>query len=229
MPIARAAGLSLCVACATLAACATDLGSEPPAGVSLAGTWRLDPAASDDPQKLLQRMREEAERIINRARNYSPPPDARGREQTGQSEADYANALFGPSGARLDPLQRSPMAHTIMRSVERGDFLSIRQGPGEFDLDYGGTRRSFTPGAHSVVSAEDGVGDQTSGWKGHAYLIVVKEQYGSTVTEEYSLSADGSTLIDKLHVSAAELPAVALTRIYRPTHESAPQLAPISD
>jgi hypothetical protein len=229
MPTARAAGLWLC-ACAMLAGCATDLGSEPPAGVSLAGTWRLDPAASDDPQKLLQHMREEAQQIINRARNYSPPPDMRGRQQTqGQSEADYANALFGPPGARVDPLQRSPMAHTIMRSVERGDFLTIRQGPGEFDLDYGGTRRSFTPGAHSVVSAEDGVGDQTTGWKGHAYLIVVKEQYGSTVTEEYSLSGDGSTLIDKLHVSAAELPAVSLTRIYRRSHESAPQLAPISD
>jgi hypothetical protein len=106
--------------------------------------------------------------------------------------------------------------------------VTIRQGPDEFAIDYGTVRRSFTPGQRSVVSAEGGVGDQTSGWDGRAYVVIVKEQYGSTVKEEYSLAADGA-LVDKLHVGAAELPAVDLTRVYRPTHDKTPPLTPSND
>ena len=121
------------------------------------------------------------------------------------------------------------MAHLIMNSVAHGDFLTVRQSPGEFVLDYGTSRRSFTPGQHSVVSTESGVGDQTSGWKGHEYVIEVKAQNGPTVTEEYGLSPDGKQLLVKLHIGSAELPAVSLTRVYRPTDESAPHQLPTSD
>jgi len=113
--------------------------------------------------------------------------------------------------------------------VARGDFLSVRQGPGEFVLDYGGSRRTFTPGQHSVVSAEGGVGDQTSGWKGRNYVIEVRAQNGPLVTEEYGLSPDGKELLAKLHIGSGELPAVSLTRVYRPTDESAPHQLPIND
>lgn len=234
MHIDRAAGLSLlCVAVTVLGGCATGMSADAPPGVSLAGSWKLDPAASDDPQKLLDHMREEAYKIISRQATqqaYAPPPGARGAgrgqgQQGASSEDDYALST-GPHG---DPLQRSPMAHIIMTAVERGEFLTIRQGADEFVLDYGGTRRSYTPGQHSVVSAEAGVGDQTSGWSGHSYVIVVKEQYGSTVTDEFSLNADGSALMEKLQVGAAELPAVTLLRVYRPTHEGTPRLTPNTD
>jgi hypothetical protein len=234
MRIARAAGLSvLCVAGTTLGGCATSMAIEPAAGVSLAGAWKLDPAASDDPQKILDHMREEAYKIISRgpATTYARPGARRGNTQDQASQSNDQDYLLapGPGGQRPDPLQRSPMAHTIMTSAERGEFLTIRQGPGEFVLDYGNTRRSFTPGGHSVVSAEGGVGDQTSGWSGRSYTIVVKEQYGSTVTEEYSLSPDGGQLVEKLHISSAELSGVTLTRVYLPTHESAPRVTPNTD
>ena len=235
MHITRAAGLSvLCIAGATLGGCATSMAVEPPPGFSLAGAWKLDPAASDDPQKILDRMREEAYKIISRGPtpSYGPPPGARRgntQDQVSQSnDQDYLLAP-GPGGQRPDPLQRSPMAHTIMTAVERGEFLTIRQGPGEFVLDYGSTRRSFTPGGHSVVSAEGGVGDQSSGWDGRSYTIVVKEQYGSTVTEQYSLSPDGGQLVEKLHISSAELSGVTLMRVYTPTHDSAPRVTPNTD
>ena len=121
------------------------------------------------------------------------------------------------------------MAHIIMNSVARGDFLTVRQGAGEFVLDYGTSRRTFTPGQHSVVSAEGGVGDQTSGWKGREYVIEVKGQQAPVVTEEYGLSSDGKELVAKLHISSGELPAVSMTRVYRPTNESAPQQLPTND
>jgi hypothetical protein len=121
------------------------------------------------------------------------------------------------------------MAHVIMTCIERGDLLTIRQRPGEFVLDYGTSVRSFTPGAHSVVSAEGGVGDQVSGWAGRAYFIKVKAQLGPEVTEEFSLSADGKQLLYKLHIGSEELPAVTLTRVYVPTNEVAPRLSPNND
>src|SRR5262249_61261913 len=109
-------------------------------------------------------------------------------------------------GPHFDPLKYSPMAHIIMNSVARGDFLTVHQSPGEFVLDYGGSRRTFTPGQHSVVSAEGGVGDQTSGWKGREYVIEVRGQQAPVVTEEYGLSPDGRELVEKLHISSPALP-----------------------
>ena len=135
----------------------------------------------------------------------------------------------GPGGQRPDPLLRSPMAHVILTSVARGDFLTVRQSPGEMVFDYATSTRSFTPGAHSVVSAEGGVGDQTSGWKGREYVIEIKAQLGPDVTERYGLSADGRQLVDTLHVGAGELPAVNLRRVYNLTNETAPQQLPSND
>jgi hypothetical protein len=245
MPIACAARLgsrarSLTLLAASIAAglglggCAgSRLSTEPAAGVSLAGPWKLDHAASDDPQKLLATMRAQAIKIITRhqAAMASAPPPMRG----GRPDPDYIppeeDPLFapGPDGRRPDPLKRSPMAQVIMQTAARGDFLTVRQSPDELTFDYGTSRRSFTPGAHSVVSTETGVGDQISGWKSGEYVIEIKGQLGPNVTESYGLSPDKHELIDKLHISAGELPAVSLTRIYRSTTEIAPQQLPSTD
>jgi hypothetical protein len=235
----RAAAVVLAAAAAALAGCAAHMAAEPPAGASLAGTWKLDPAASDDPQKVLDKMRAEAFKILARqyAQAQAPAPVARPGKRGGTGGAAGSQDAEevapppppGPDGRRPDPLRRSPMAHVIEAAVDRGDFLTVQQGPGEFVLDYGTSQRSFTPGAHSVVSAESGVGDQTSGWKGRAYVIRVRAQVGPDVTEEYALSADGRQLIEKLHVGSGELPAVDLTRVYRPTTEAAPRHLPEND
>jgi len=243
MPTVRAAGWLACAAAAVLGGCAgARLSAEPPAGMSLAGAWKLDHAASDDPQKALEQMRAQALKIISRrqqqlaAQAAAPvrPGTRGGAGQAGQQEPeaadeDLALSTPGPNGRRPDPLQRSPMAHVILETMARGDFLTVRQSPEELVLDYGTSRRSFTPGARSVVSTETGVGDQISGWKGHEYVIEVKGQLGPEVTERYALSSDGHELIEKLHIGAGELPAVNLTRIYRPTTEIAPQQLPRTD
>jgi hypothetical protein len=149
--------------------------------------------------------------------------------QSTDPAAEAAYTQLAPGAPHGDPLRHSPMAHLIMNSVAHGDFLTVRQSPGEFVLDYGTSRRSFTPGQHSVVSTESGVGDQTSGWKGHEYVIEVKAQQGPLVTEEYGLSPDGKQLVAKLHIASAELPAVSMRRVYNPTNESAPHPLPTSD
>lgn len=240
MPIVRVAGV-LVGAAAALTACASQLAAEPPPGVSLAGAWKIDHSAGDDPQKVLDQMRAEAYKIMaQRQPQPAPPPPRPGprggsgggpttQTQDQSAVEDFTPVTTGPGGHRPDPLKRSPMAHVIMDSAARGDFLTIRQGPDRFVLDYGTSQRSFTPGGHSVVSAEGGVGDQSSGWKGHSYVIHVKAQLGPDVTEEYSLSPDGKQLLAKLHIAAEELPAVTLTRVYNPTREAAPTQLPNND
>jgi hypothetical protein len=224
MQMARARTLLLCAAAATvLGGCfSSGVSPETPPGVSLAGTWKLDAAASDNPQKTLNQMRAEALKIISRnaanaqARGGTAPPGA---------EADDPATAHGP---RRDPLQHSPMAHIIQAMMARGDYLTVRQTPEQLVFDYGTLRRSFTPGAHSVVSVESGVGDQTSGWHGSEYVILVKAQLGPEVEERYSVSPDRRHLIEKLHIASYELPAVSLKLVYDATSDSAPR-QPTSD
>jgi hypothetical protein len=236
MPIVRAGGVLLCAAAATtLAGCVgSTLSPDAPAGVNLAGAWKLNRTASDDPQKVLERMRAEAFRRMGRRVTAAARPESRGGTRTSQAdeaplEEDPAAVRAAHGAAHLDPLRRSPMAHVLLTSVARGDFLTVRQGPGRFALDYGTSQRSFTPGARSVVSAESGVADQTSGWKGREYVINVRGQLGPDVTERYGLSADGKHLVAKLHIATEELSAVDLTRVYDPSNETAPRPLPTND
>ena len=223
-----AAGWVLCVAAgAALCGCAGERESpDAPPSVSLAGNWKLDHAASDDPEKILAKMRAQAFHLMGQ-RPAEPRPGMRGANDVPPpGQEDYSPDAHGH---RPDPLVRSPMARIIVAAVARGDFLTVRQAPGEFELDYGGVRRSFTPGQRSVVSTVDGgVGDQTSGWKGSEYVILMRSQMGPEVTESYHLSKDGR-LVDKLHIGSAELSAVELTRIYDPSTEAAPRQVPVND
>ncbi len=219
----RARTLLLCAAAATLlGGCWTSrVSPESSPGVSLAGTWKLDAAASDDPQKTLDQMRAEALKIINR---NAANAQARGGTAPG-AEADDPAPAHGP---RRDPLQHSPMAHIIQDLMARGDTLIVRQTPGQLSFDYGTVRRSFTPGAHSVVSVEGGVGDQTSGWHGDEYLILVKAQNGPEVEERYSVSPDRAHLTEKFRMYPYELPGVSLKRVYDAASENTPR-RPTSD
>lgn len=236
-----AALLSACVTVAvTLAACSDALKAENPAGVMLAGNWKLDHAASDDPQPLIAKMRAEAQKILRRqaaqaaAMEALPPRGAGGRGGGAQVPDVDTTALGnepggGPHGPRPDPLQHSPMMHVLSQVIARGEYLTVRQTSDELSLDFGTTQRSYTPGGRSVVSAEMGVADQTSGWHGREYVINIKPQVGSNVLERLSLSPDGTQLIDKVHIGAGELPAVDLTRVYRRTTETAPRVVPSTD
>jgi hypothetical protein len=239
MPTARATGLLICAAAAALTACASSrFDAEPPAGFSLAGAWKLDHTASDDPQKTLALMRTEATKLIRRrmaqydaaqdnprTAGRTPPPD----DIDAAGPPGAAGAPGGAGGPQFDPLRRSPMAHIILAMIARGDFLTIKQSPTEMVFDYGTSRRSFTPGGLSVVSADNGVADQRSGWKGKEYIVTVRSQMNPTVEETYSLAADGKQLIEQLEISSGELPSVHLKRVYLPTGEAAPRQLPTGD
>lgn len=234
-------------AAAVLAGCAGGPKAEAPAGVSLAGSWRLNHSLSDDPQRVIAKMQAQALKIISRASAgmddvpRGGPAGAVGRGDrggAGDAQAPDANPALtpdepAPGGGRVthrpDPLRYSPMMNALKAVLARGDFLTVRQSSEELVFDYGTTARTFTPGAHSVVSAQMGVADQTSGWEGREYAIYIKAQLGPNIVDRYALSPDGKVLTEKLRIGPAELPAVALIRVYERTTETAPRAPPTND
>ena len=208
--------------------------SKPPP--NLQGVWRLNRTASEDPQKIIDRLRAEADKKIRRALNAPPPSlgdsNPRRRGQGGGAGAqptpdDLQTEL--PPGPGMDPLRNSPTMHELRNILQRSDYLTIKQSPDQISFDYGTTVRSYSPGERSVVSSENGVADQTSGWDDRKYKINIKPQLGPRVVEEYSLSPDGKQLTVKSSIGPFELSKVELTRVYDATGEAVPNSAPSND
>jgi hypothetical protein len=132
-------------------------------------------------------------------------------------------------GPVAQELAYNPGMKALQEFLHHGDYLTVRQEPDHFVLDYGTSGRTFTPGAHSVISAETGVADQTTGWKSGNFVINVRPQVGPAITETYGLSDDKKHLVVKLHVNATDLPAIDLKQVYAHTDESLPRSMPTND
>ena len=242
---------ALLLGVATLVGCiGTRLSPETPKGVELQGVWRLNRAASDDPQKVIDKLKAEALKRIRRAMNAPPPLDQSGQQPgrrrgpggsggsggsggpvgnagvTDQPTQDELQAQMAPGG---DPLRNSPTMHELRTILQRSDYLTIRQSPDQVGFDYGTTARSYTPGAHSVVSSENGVADQSAGWSGKQFVVNVKPQLGPQVFEQYELSPDGKQLIVTSRIGPFELSRVILKRVYDATGAAVPNSRPSTD
>lgn len=221
---------------------ASRLKAESQADVHIAGIWKLDRAASDDPQKIITALRAEAEKKIRRALNAAPPPtvygngseqgQGQGRRRGGGGNSSEPEDLMpqglGPAFGG-DPLRNSPTMHALRDVLNRGDYLTIRQSPDQVSFDYGNFSRSYTPGGRSVVSSETGVADQTSGWDAKQYVINIRPQLGPALLEEYGLSPDGKHLIVKIQIGPFELQKVNLTRVYDAATAVVPNTGPSID
>lgn len=216
------------------------LAAENPTGPTLQGVWKLNRAASDDPQEIIDRLHAEAEKKIRRAMAAAqvPTPEdgglgqSRGRGRRGgvdsgeQASEDLALQAHGPG---MDPLRNSPTMHALRDILQRSDYLTIRQSEEQVSFDYGSTVRSYTPGSRSVVSSENGVADQTSGWDGKEYVIHIRPQIGPVIVEEYGVSPDGKHLVVKIHIGPFELSKVNLTRTYDSTGAVVPNSGPSNE
>jgi len=216
----------------------TRLSPETPKGVQLQGVWRLNRAASDDPQKVIDRLKAEALKKVRRAMNAPPPSSMGGPGQqrrrgpvgnAGVTDQPTPEELQAQQGPGMDPLRNSPTMHELRAILQRSDYLTIRQSPDQVGFDYGTTVRSYTPGAHSVVSSENGVADQAAGWNGKQFVINIKPQLGPQVVEEYELSPDGKQLIVKSHIGPFELSKVNFMRVYDATGAVVPNSRPSND
>ena len=246
MLMLRAPKSLLCVALLVMVTLTGCFGSglKPDSGQAprLQGVWRLNRAASQDPQKIIDRLQAEARKKLQRAMN-APQPSlgdsgsgrggrGRGGGMGGQQPSPddlQAEPPPGPIGPGMDPLRNSPTMHELRAVLQRSDFLTIKQSTEQISFDFGTTVRSYTPGDHSVVSSENGVADQTSGWSDKKYEIHIKPQLGPRVEEEYSLSPDGKHLMVKSTIGPFELSKVELTRVYDATGQVVPNSAPSND
>jgi hypothetical protein len=205
------------------------LAPETPGGVNLAGTWKLNRAASDDPQAMIAKIQSDLMRRMRRGprdeiddalstendpvENGGPPSSTRGRRGGGQQGAG-AGTQSGPGGGgRREYIPHSIYAEALGNMLT-SDALTIEQSPTRVALIRDGSRRSFTPGGESVVSVPEGVADQHSGWKGREYVIEVKPQVGARVIERYGLSQDNHQLVEKVTATEEGLPKLEFTRVY---------------
>ena len=241
----RAPRSFLCVALFVLAALTGCLGTHlAPDGANtpqLQGVWRFNRTASDDPQKIIDKLKAEAEKKMRRAMNAPPPSFGDNGQQRGRGRGG-GGAGTGPSpddiqaepppqapGPGVDPLRNSPTMHELRAILQRSDYLTIKQSQDHISFDYATTIRSYTPGDHSVVSSENGVADENSGWDDKKYKINIKPQLGPRVVEEYSLSPDHKQLTVKSTIGPFELSKVELTRVYDATGEVVLKSAPSND
>jgi hypothetical protein len=191
-----------------LGACATtsQYGETAPPGVSIAGTWKLNPGHSSDEHQALQQLRKRGEQ---HTRGDSPQPySARG---------EFDRDAVPPLPQYRPPVDLSLQAATL----HGGEWLHIEMRGGEVIIDNGAETHSFTPGAKSVVSVTTGVADQSSGWKGKEFWIEVRPQVGPRIIERFRLSDDGMHLIESISIDhEGRVPKLDLTRVYDPAGDA---------
>lgn len=188
---------------------AGSLSPDAPGRVDLTGTWRLDRALSDDPEKIYARI------LQQRAARYAELVGESAHAQGGQAGAPDADSPQSPEmQAAAASSHLNPYDMGVFGTIPRGDVLSIRQSPSEMYISDGTSDRAFTPGAKSVVSVPEGVADQHSGWKSGAYVIDVRAQAGPETIERYRLSKDGQQLLAEIESHGGNMPTMNIKRVY---------------
>jgi len=221
------------IVCTLLSACsgAGGLSADAPAGVNLAGTWKLNRALSDDPEKLYEKLRQQREiRNGEQPRPIAQRGDPRARRTDGGAYPleDPNNPQSIEFQAAANRSQLNPYDMGVFGTIPRGDIVTIRQKADEMYIFDGMVDRSFTPGAQSVVSVPEGVADQHTGWKSKQYVIDVKAQAGPETIERYQLSADGKQLLAEIQSHGGNMPTIHIKRVYERVTDK-PNIAPSND
>lgn len=196
MPSFRATAVSVCftalAATALLGGCASSrLSSQAPAGVHLAGDWKLDGARSDDLGRAIAQLRahdrklaHERRREAARAAEAQEGPEGGRREGAGpdQGSGEAFNIGPGPQVSASDEL---------IANVPQGSYLRIAVGPDSFTVTSGDSSTRYTPGLPTDISAQQGDAQQIAGWRGADFVIDTRPQWGPRIIQSYGLTKDG--------------------------------------
>jgi hypothetical protein len=230
---ALALGFTALATAAVLTGCAASrLSPQAPAGVALAGDWKLDPARSDHLGRAVAELsaqarkhardlrRKLAARMEQEQEQDQEGGGARGR----RGEADEGQSSAATAGAAAIGLgPRVSAADELMASVPQGDYLRISAGAGAFTVTSGASAEQYTPGLESDVSAQQGDARQISGWKGTDYVIDTQPQWGPEIVQTYGLTKEGRLRLT-VQLTGAGI-RFLFTRVYDRTTR-APALAP---
>ena len=230
--LVRAATL---IAAAILTGCAGEphLSSQLPAGVRLAGDWKLDPGHSDDLGTAVQQLH--AQQAKQRHETAQAPQQQgpggyhghRGGQQGGedgqQGQGEGGAEGGGEQGVGFGGSVRASAVDELMANVPQGDYLRIKVSSDAFTVISGDSSNEYTPGVESDISAVQGDAQQFSGWKGTDYVIDTKPQLGAEIIQTFSEGKDG-TLSMTLRLSGTGI-HFTFTRVYDRTTGVTP-LAP---
>ena len=233
----RASAVPVCatalIAAALLTGCAGEprLSSQLPAGVRLAGDWKLDPAHSDDLGKAVEELHAQQAKAAARdgRRHSNKGPAAMGgtggraavRKADRARARRYWKAMSRESAPAGSP--RSSAVDELMSNVPQGDYLRIKVSSSAFTVISGDSTDEYTPGVESDISAVQGDAQQFTGWKGTDYVIDTRPQLGAEIIQTFSLTKDG-TLSMTVRLSGNRI-HFTFTRIYDRTTGVTP-LAP---
>lgn len=226
-------------AAAALDGCASQrLSAEAPPGVHLAGDWKLNSALSDDLGKAVDELDAQIAKA-RRAAGGGPQPGTgsyvrHGRRggggHSGGQQGGGAGQDVGAGGAEsgglaggAGPTPGGSPVDELMSTVPQGDYLEITVTADAFTVTSGDSSEEYTPGLESDISAEQGDAQQISGWKGAAYVVDTKPQWGPEIITSYGLTTEGR-LTMTVRLTGRETKLI-FTRVYDRTKSVAP-LAP---
>jgi hypothetical protein len=205
-------GRQLALAVILLAACASEkLALAPPAGVDFSGSWKLNKADSDDPQRLLQNQSEpgHAKASSGGSTGGGPgggsPGGGRGGKRGGRSGGGT-----GEAGAQAPPTSATLQA--LGSSLHwPGKDLQIKQVGGTVEITSENMTRIYRPSTvnrHNHTSA-DSEGAQRRdgppplcGWSAKTLVVLVgdSEDVRLRVEQHYGISEDGQRLVEVVGV-----------------------------
>jgi hypothetical protein len=197
-------------AVAVLSACGGPrLAADPPPSTELHGTWRLDPAASDDARAIIVAA-------LPKPRRAAP---ARGSLPDPPSRTDGPGAL-PPRGAveREPPEFAGGGAGTFARAfAEPARTLRIAGSPREFVLEQDGRRRRLSPGDETPYSVTDRFGTRSvrAGWEREEFVIVSRNSSGFELVERFRRGAAPDTLATSVTLKARGLGTIRVQSLYR--------------
>ncbi len=206
------------------------LKDQPPEGVKLSGTWKLDPGRSDDPLEALKRA-EKAE-IAQRQRQI----EERTRDRTGTGPLGDDDWGPGDQSHRRDPFPGRRGDGVIFgdgdvdvtwgkprRSVSSEFLLGLDPNPATLTIVDWGNRVSVSEdrletdcfaGEATPIADAFGDGERQCGWRGRVWIIETTRVERFKRTDRFELSKDGKELKYLSTASGSTIPTVKVSRTY---------------
>jgi hypothetical protein len=196
---------------AALAWCLLFAGAAPAAygqAASLAGTWRLNKEASDDPGQKMKEARESA-RLASTGKtrgNRRIRPEAAVSGAVKEGPPDGGAQGGGTMPAALGRIMK-PAAEIVVEQNDTTVIISTeRELPQIIYLD-GRTGSEQVPGGGTI--------EVTAKWKNGKFTVERKLASGGSLKETYSVDGDRHRLMVEAKMSSPQLPeSITIKRVY---------------
>lgn len=182
------------------------LAANPPACASLCGEWRLDAAASDRPEQLLDAaFRQFKEPKLRR----SHVPNTDNIEALGKAADEEA---LGPI---LDRPRSRELREELLLVVQQPRSLTITADADDIRIaGDGASLRSLTPGEHSSRVDRYGSARIDSRWRGSQLAVTEKYDRRNQQETTYTLGSDATLRVQQV-IARRGLPRITLRSVYR--------------